>query len=639
MIVIAFHFGMLGITGGFIGVDIFFVISGFVITASIMERLENKSFSLMGYFKSRFFRIFPALAFVTLITLILNAFLLFPVDAERSAYHGLAAIGFVSNFLFWQEVGYFDADSSYKPFLHTWSLAVEWQFYMLWPLAVYILFLLKRFAVALLIAGIGLGILASGLLSNYSNFVFYMMPLRGWEFALGGLIALVPYSHFTRQKFPVLSSLTGFSAILYSSYFFNDDTIFPGFAAAIPCVGTFALLYFKRDYSERVLTIAPLQYLGKISYSLYLVHWPVLILYQHFVFRALGVIDILIMCLITLGLSHLSYLYIEQAFRKPGIHFKKYRAAALLGIVLLSGAVAWFTVSSEGKTGRYGEKENAVINYFRQANDTYHEKYGIYFPKDGQEVWDVEKHKGLPCLYDGYTLNSPDDQRIVGCVIQNAGEQSNKQARVVVLGDSNGKNSYEALSHAFPDIGFSMLMHSGCAAATSYNCFPHIKEQLNFIFQNADVNGVVLSSRYSNQPIEGMADTAAFLNSIDMPFLILGATPTLLRTPDMIMLKKGISLEDEEFILPLDKAYYYDDLRAKNEALEDMATKYQEYFFDKTETLCPESKCFIKALDYETPFYLDTNHLSKDGLKLIEGALQQDKNVQEFISQIKNKKP
>lgn len=634
LVVIAFHFGLYPIRGGFVGVDIFFVISGFVITASIMERLNNKSFTLIGYFKSRFYRIFPALLVTTLITLVLSAFILFPVDAERSAWHGLAAIGFVSNFLFWKEVGYFDADSSYKPFLHTWSLAVEWQFYMLWPLAVYILYLFRRFATVLLIFGIGLGIAASGLLMNYPNFVFYMMPPRGWEFALGGLIALVPADHKIRQRFAFTSFVLGFGAIAISVVMFNDNTVFPGFAAALPCFGAFLLLFFKRDYSEKVLSLSPFQYLGKVSYSLYLVHWPVLILYQHFVFRSLGVIDIVLMSAVTLILSHLSYVYVEQEFRKPAENFRSKRVFVLLVLIALSGFVAWFTISTEGKTGRYGPQENALIDYFRSAHSAYKEKYGVFFPKDKSEVWDKEEHIGIPCLYDGHTLSSPQDDRIAGCIVNNAKQQGGKTARVVVIGDSNGKNTFEALSQAFPDIGFSMLMHSGCAAATSRNCFPHLKDQLAYILDNAEIDGVVLSSRYSNQPIQGMRHTVVYLVNKNVPVLIIGATPTLLRAPDMMMLKKGVPLGIKEFKLPLNDSYYYGDIQSKDLEFQEMANGNNlVYFFDKKSFLCPDDQCIIKDPYYQTPIFLDSNHLSEDGIEMYKSALSENKEVEEFFQQ------
>jgi len=631
LIVIAFHYGMKPFSGGFVGVDIFFVISGFVITQSIYTKLKTKSFSVVGYFKSRFFRIFPALLIMSFITLLLSGLILFPVDAERTAWHALSSITFLSNFVFWKEVGYFDVDNEFKPLLHTWSLSVEWQFYLLWPIALFVIYKLKKYSVPLIILAILAGVLASGFLAKYSNFVFYMMPFRGWEFALGALIAFVPDKASIRQSFPILSLILGFSGILLSSIIYSTNTTFPGFAATLPCISVFILLFFNRKYSSPILAFPIFQYLGNISYSLYLYHWPVFLLYKHFVFRELYFYEIFIVLAIVLFLSHMSYQYIEQPFRNRNSSHKRLLLLLLVVVSSLCAGVSYYVISTEGKSNRFDSKQNELIDYFREENEAYKNKYGVFYPKTSDEVWSAEKHINIPCLYDNYLPKSADDNKIISCVINNNEHHKDKKSRYLVIGDSNGKNIYEALIKAYPDKGFSVLMHSGCAPAQSKNCFPFLRGQLENIFANTKIDGVLLSSRYSYQPIEGMRNTIDVLKNNNIPFIIIGSTPMLRRTVDMIFLKKGITLDTLEFSLPLNGAYFQPDIYEKDKLLQKLAVENGGVFFDKKSIICPDNICYMKLKKYDHPIYLDAQHLSEDGIDLLIQSFKNSNAMSEFF--------
>ncbi len=629
IVVIAFHYGLDLFSGGFIGVDIFFVISGYVITLSVLKKMRLKDFSVLGYFNSRFFRIFPALLVVSFLTILASAFILFPADAERSAFHALSSITFSSNFVFWKEVGYFDVSNEFKPFLHTWSLSVEWQFYLLWPIAVYVLCLLKRWAVPLVCFAVLCGAAASGLLSDYSNFVFYMMPLRGWEFALGGLIAFIPQDVPLRQKFSMLS-LLGLLGVILSSILYNESTVFPGFAALLPCLSAFMLLFFNRKYTEPVLSLPVLQYLGNISYSLYLYHWPVFILYKHFVFRELMIFDFAVILVSVFVLSHFSYIYIEQWFRKRSPQYRKLKIRILLGIASLCIAVSSYVIITDGKVGRYNEKETALINFFQKENKAYQEKYGVFFPQSAQEEWVAEKHLGLPCLYDDYLPQAPGDMTVINCVIQNNEHQADKGGHYLVVGDSNGKNIYEALVLAFPDRAFSLLMHSGCAPAEVQQCFPYLEGQLQTVFSNTKIDGVILSSRFSYQKIKGLEKTLALLKDSAVPFLVTGATPMLRKPLDMVMLHKNVSLDDRVFTLPLNATFFQPGIHQKDETLEALAKKYGGIFWNKKSILCPEDECSMMHENYDKPLYLDTQHLSHDGIDVLVRAMRAHVGFREF---------
>jgi len=627
--VIAFHYGAEIASGGFIGVDIFFVISGYVITLSILEKQNTNTFSLWSYFKSRFFRIFPALLVMSFLTLLFSSFILFPADAELAAKHALSSITFVSNFVFWKEVGYFDTSNAFKPFLHTWSLSVEWQFYLLWPMALYVLYVFKKYAIALLSMAILAGISASGLLANYSNFTFYMMPFRGWEFALGALIAFIPSNIKLRQKFAAPSTFLGFGGVLLSVILFNEGTIFPGYAAALPCLSTFILLFFSRAYTTPILPFKPFQYLGNLSYSLYLYHWPVFILYAQFVFRDLLWIDYIVILLTVWIMSDLSYRLIETPFRskqKPVL-----KISILIPITALCTIAAFYIFQTDGNFNRYTKEQRELLTTFKTENEAYQKRYGAYYPKSPDEIWVKEKHFGIPCSYDDYNIQTDDDDKLIKCIANNHANAS-KQKRYLIIGDSNGKNTFEALKKAFPNQNFSMLMHSGCAPAETKQCFPLLTKQLPSIITDAAIDGVILSSRFSYQSIDGIENTISLLDKQGVPFMVISATPTLRKPIDMIMIKKGLSLHTGQFIWPLDRAYFHNDILKKDAVLQKLSENYNGTFFDKRSFICPGNQCIMKLRPDKMPIYLDTQHLSANGLELYSNTLQHNEHVQSFMN-------
>lgn len=280
MAVMLYHFGVPGFTGGFIGVDVFFVISGFLMTSIIISGLEQDRFSLWSFYLARARRIIPALLVLCISLLIFGWFWLPEADYKRLGTHTATALAFISNLKFWREAGYFDTASHEKWLLHTWSLSVEWQFYILLPLGC--LFLWHRFGRAT----VKWALIAAGLLSlamsvytsvRWPGAAFYLLPTRAWEMLAGGVVWWATRTHSVPRQIKLLAEWIGFALIIISIYCFDSTMQWPGYLALMPVHGAMLVLAANRSHSW--LTANPLtRRLGANSYSIYLWHWPLVVL-------------------------------------------------------------------------------------------------------------------------------------------------------------------------------------------------------------------------------------------------------------------------------------------------------------------------------------------------------------------------
>jgi peptidoglycan/LPS O-acetylase OafA/YrhL len=348
--VVLYHFGLAGFTGGFAGVDIFFVISGFLMTGIILSGLEKGKFSLTSFYLSRARRIIPALAVLCVGLLIFGYFWLIPSDYQALGRHAASAITFVSNFIFKGEAGYFDAPARDKWLLHTWSLSVEWQFYLLYPLFLLALQKYKKpFLPALAILGL-LSLALSGFATPLkSSFSFYLLPTRIWEFMAGGIAFVL-----SRQKNPPLKNMAamyffGMILIVASFPIFNDDTLWPGIACIIPVLGTVFVILSARN--DAFLTgNVPAEWIGKTSYSIYLWHWPVFVGLGYFGHGNLALAGIIA----SFALGFISYALVETPTR---VKMNWKNAAGAVVLIALAGCAV---MAARGLPGRVSTAINAM---------------------------------------------------------------------------------------------------------------------------------------------------------------------------------------------------------------------------------------------------------------------------------------
>jgi len=329
--VILFHAGFETFSGGFVGVDVFFVISGYLITTIILAELEQGKFSIVNFYERRARRILPALFLVMLVCIPFAWFWLLPSDMKDFSQSLVAVSVFASNILFWRESGYFDAAAELKPLLHTWSLAVEEQYYVLFPL---FLMLFWRLGKRWILVTFGLVFVASLAVAQWGAYTkpaaaFYLLPTRGWELLVGAFAAFY-LSNASRKEFGKgvgeVGGWVGVALILYAVFAYSKATPFPGLYALVPTLGTVLVILFATQQTTVGKFVGNKAFVavGLISYSAYLWHQPLFAFARQRSLTEPSHTVFLVLSVLALVLAYFSWRYVESIFRKKSSISRKY---------------------------------------------------------------------------------------------------------------------------------------------------------------------------------------------------------------------------------------------------------------------------------------------------------------------------
>ena len=372
--VLLFHAG-LGCPGGYIGVDVFFVISGFLITGLIAKDLDNNSFSFASFWERRARRILPASLFVTAATLFFGWILFAPNELEDLARWAIAHLTFLSNVQAWRitlpgDAGYFAQSAQIRPLMHMWSLAIEEQFYLLFPI---LLYSMRRFHKNTLIIVLSSLLLLSLSLSVWrafydQHFAFYLLPARSWELLTGSLLALAIREgnlSVSSRAANVLSWI-GLASIVAPIFLYTEQTPFPGLAALPPCLGCAAIIYSNTQSKTivgRLLSKKPMIFIGLISYSLYLWHWPIFACYKTLFGLHIETGTSLLLAAISVLVGWFSWRFIESPFRlrQPGTRqVTVFVQAACCSLLLLAISVTFWKISDLSMPARISSESIQV---------------------------------------------------------------------------------------------------------------------------------------------------------------------------------------------------------------------------------------------------------------------------------------
>ncbi len=483
-LVLVYHAGFTFVSGGFIGVGVFFVISGYLITLVIYEEVLAGCFSFQTFYLRRMRRILPALFTVGFVTLIAGYFLLFPSDYTLLAKSFMATVFFVSNFFFWKNTGgYFDSSADELPLLHTWSLAVEEQFYLLWPI-IFITLLrpfYRAWRISLTVVVISLSfILAEWALKEHAEAAYYFLPTRAGELLLGALIVFLPKSLDSKmgKGNTEFLSLIALVLILLPAFMLSRGSSFPGINAFWPCLGVALLIFIGRESTSlvhKLLSLKLLVKIGLISYSLYLWHWPIVAFVNYFEIEKIAIVSLLIIFCSVL-LSVLSWKYVEMPFRRKQLSFKKALSLMFVFPVLISLAVGSHNINSLGYPGRM------AVNGWKDRN-------GSVSRKECQEL-DASTYPESCLLGEKQGLPS---FAIWGDSFADAFVPS-----LHVQAMKEKKTGYAFIKHSCPSI-YGVLRHEPVRKGITFSvmCKAYTRQTYEFLLSTKQVDTIYLNSAYN----------------------------------------------------------------------------------------------------------------------------------------------
>jgi peptidoglycan/LPS O-acetylase OafA/YrhL len=415
--VVLFHFQTPYFQGGFIGVDIFFVISGYLMTANILKGFQNGSFSFKSFYSKRVQRIVPALLFMLVVVVIVSYFTLLPKDITILNQYALSSLLFISNISYYLKSGYFD-DASFTNFLlHTWSLSVEWQFYILYPLILFPFRHKIKTNRLVLIVFFAFSIVISFLLMKFYekkdvSMAFYLLPTRAWEMLIGGLIVFfekdVKWTGFARKLMCILGVVT----LCVCIYMLNEKNItWPSYYTLLPVFATALIIITNAEF--RLFKTQFLQFFGNISYSLYLWHWPLFVFTYYFAITHF--LTPVFLLLLSISFACLSYYLIEKNKKLTSLKFVL--TSSFVGILL-------FVALNHHKSNF----DDSEIHFLSHYNQTYRDKY-----------LNLQFRKGT-CHIDIDNTFEQYDQK--GCLFINK-----TQKNILLIGDSHAG----ALAYSFAE--------------------------------------------------------------------------------------------------------------------------------------------------------------------------------------------
>lgn len=365
--VVLYHFDVRGFSGGYVGVDVFFVISGFLIGRSIISEMRAGDYSLIRFYERRIRRLYPAFLFVAAVSVVVFYFLLLPWELMRFGRSLVAAVFYISNIAFYKDSGYFDASALDKPLLHTWSLSVEEQFYIAFPVLVYCAVRWRAAALPLvvLLAALFSFVAAQWTLPRDASAAFYLFPYRAWELLTGvGLTVLVDRNlpkWIDKLREPI--AIIGLVIIVAPILLYTHDTPFPALAALPPCLGSAMVILCGSGgttLANRLLATRLPVFVGLVSYSLYLWHWPVLVGLSYY-FGELNPILSVVGIAVSLAAAAFSWRFVERPPRRKGFlsRGRLFASAAMLSLVLAS--IGFLFYRTDGLPGRFGKNDDALI--------------------------------------------------------------------------------------------------------------------------------------------------------------------------------------------------------------------------------------------------------------------------------------
>jgi peptidoglycan/LPS O-acetylase OafA/YrhL len=630
--VLFFHAQVPGFAGGYVGVDIFYVISGYLITSVVLKDVLQGSFSFTSFYERRIRRIFPALFGVLIFCVVAATILFSPSDFVRFGKIMIATTFFASN-IYLKRIaradGYFDHTSESQALLHTWSLSVEEQFYLFFPA---MLLLLAKWAkgrlAGCLILLASLSFLVSIWLTHRSPVsAFYLLIPRAWELLMGALLAVKVLPPLKSRLWREIAGLSGLVLIACAVILLNKDSSFPGVNALFPCLGAALIIYAGENgqsYAKGVLSFGPLVFIGVISYSLYLWHWPMVVFTRYFSAGDLSSLQKTVALLLSAGLAFVSFEFIEGPFRGRESPFSR-RQIFSFGVAasVLSLAFGFAAIWRQGFPGRYNSATRQLVEENTERKEDFQEVCGN---------WRTEVRTVADIHF---------------CTLGPAAAK-----KIMFWGDSHVQQLYPLIkqlhdSGKFGDLGVLMAIANGCAPAEhlnpiekGYHCdaFSHFAK---IRAEEADIDTVFVGfntwwavNKFLCPSVDGqcvgttsveearrrvLQELAAFIQKlstegkkviISLPFPMYDKSIPDLEIRNAIFGRFGFAGVAKDITLPVMR----DDIS-------EMARSTGATIFDPRENLCDRQSCITDLNGVS--IYMDDNHIAASEIHLLEDNFKQ----------------
>lgn len=597
--VVAFHAGIDFLRGGFVGVDVFFVISGYLITSLLMKDIVAGKFSIAKFYERRVRRIFPALIAVLLGTFVFAWLYSLPsemVDLSKSA---IAAVLSVSNIFFLMQAGYFDGTALSKPLLHTWSLAVEEQFYIFWPLLLWATCKLvnnRPRAMTWTVAILSFFLSAYGAF-HFKDASYYLVFTRAWELMLGALVAFdalpVPKIESLREAY----SFAGLVLIVASVFMINGDMPFPGVIALPPTLGAAMIIAVgrvnARTVTGRLLSIRPVTFIGLISYSLYLWHWPIAVFQRNYGMlmdtgsdrtRKLAIIAV------SFVIATLSWRFVEQPFRqgryRPSPRKLAWMAAIACSVVLGISACMW---KADGFPSRYSPRAIELASYLNYpAGDMFRDGECFLSARVGSTDVDPE------CL-----------------------RESGSKPNYLILGDSHAAQLWSGLNQVVTDKNFMQITAAGClpTITAKFNESERCREVFNKAFKllasDPHISKVLIAGRWTSESLAGIESTLDWAAQHHISVILIGPT-VIYDSPLPRLLVRALKRDEPGY----PDTHWDTSLMKLDQQMSQMASQKGVTYISLINTLCEKDKC-LTLDDQEHPLISDREHFTARGSHLV----------------------
>ncbi len=607
--VIAFHINDKLLPGGFVGVDIFFVISGYLISLHIMVEIRSDRFSIAEFYRRRIKRIAPAMLIVLGVTFLLAQFLFRPEDAEDTARAAFWSLMSLANVFFWlfQDTSYFAANSNELPLLHLWSLGVEEQFYLLWPLVLLASYKNSRpahYGITMFAVAVASFWFGQYYFSSDPSFVYYMLPARAGELLVGAIAAHHVCTEGDRTIHSGLvqtMAVVGGILVIGSLFLVSEQAPFPGYQAIPPTIGTTMLIlagHYGKSWPTGLLRLQPMVWVGLVSYSAYLWHWPILA-FLHYGGFEIGFQLGAAVLLMTMVLAWLTFRFVEQPFRRSQLPFIQValRQYALPAVVI--GAAAVVSLKTDGFAFHWlsDDYENRIA----EVRDTTRPAFEYDYVCQKQRV-------------DAKDLEDP------VCVV---GAESDAVPEAILWGDSNAAHYIGMLGAFAKESGFSFRN-------IEVGACPPLRSDVEGIVTEIRLNDcrhsnrniwesigpyrtVILSASWtgyqarSERFLQATKDTVLALVKQDKNVLLIGKAPVI-DSYDRRCREKAASfpfMDCQMQPVPISP-----DVVKINLQLRRFAEKHARVeYFDANQYLCPDGQCpvFDESLN---PVYFDSHHLT-----------------------------